>query len=156
MCSLNFEILQLYPTEQTHVGAPAVALLRGAEDGVCWVVGEFIFGAQSLRKCVFVQLAVEHGAKSLRKCAEGIQKQLEGRRRARRGCPGGTQDRPKGTLEAPRTAKKSCWRHPGGGPGNGSVPETSKAISTSALYPFWNSILAPFLCRTNGVRGFFI
>ena len=54
MCPLNFEILQVLPNEQTHVGAPAVALLRGAEDGVCCVVGEFIFGAQSLRKCVFV------------------------------------------------------------------------------------------------------
>ena len=46
MCPLNIEILQVLPNEQTHVGAPAVALLRGAEDGVCWVVGEFICGAQ--------------------------------------------------------------------------------------------------------------
>ena len=43
-----------YPTHRPTVGAPAVALLRGAEDGVCWVVGKLIFGAQSLRKCVFV------------------------------------------------------------------------------------------------------
>ena len=90
-----------------------VALLRGAEDGVCCVVGEFIFGAQSLRKCVFVQLAIEHGSKSLRKGADCMQKQTEGRRRALRGCPGGTRDRPKGMLGAPRTAKKACWRHPG-------------------------------------------
>ena len=91
------------------------------------------------------QPAAGHGAKSVRKGADGIQKQPEGRRRAPRGCPGGTQDCPKGMPEAPRTAKKACSRHPRGKPGNELVPESSKAISTSALYPFGTPILAPFL-----------
>ena len=102
------------------------------------------------------QPAAGHGAKSLRTGADGIQKQPEGRRRAPRGCPGGTQDRPKHVLETLRTAKKARWRHPGGNPGNESVPESSKAIFTSALDPFWTPILAPFLCRIYGFRRFFI
>ena len=53
MCPLNFESLGVLPNAQTHVGAPAVALLRGAEDGVCWVVGEFIFGRSKLEKMSF-------------------------------------------------------------------------------------------------------
>ena len=106
-----------YITHRPTVGAPVVALVRGAEDGVWWGVVKLIFGAQSLGKCASVQLAVEHGAKSLRKCAKGIQKQPEGWHRAPRGSPGGTEDRQKGMLEAPRTAKKACWRHPGGSPG---------------------------------------
>ena len=103
-----------------------------------------------------VQPAIGHGAKSLRNCAEGMQKQPEGRHRAPRGAPGSTQDRPKGLLETPGIAKKVCWRHPGHAPGNGSVPESSKAIFTSALYPFWTSILASFLCRIIGFRRLFI
>ena len=103
-----------------------------------------------------VQPAIGHGTKSLRNCAEGMQKQPEGRHRAPRGAPGSTQDRPKGLLETPRIAKKACWRHPGHTPGNGSVPESSKAIFTSALYAFWTSILASFLCSTVGFRRLFI
>ena len=103
-----------YPTHRPTVGAPAVALVRGAEDGVCWGVGESIFGAQSLGKCDFVQLAVEHGATILRKCAKGIQKQPEGRRRAPRGCPGGTQDRPKRHAGSPQDRQKSTLETPRG------------------------------------------
>jgi len=103
MCPFNFEILQVLPNEQTHVGAPSVAPLRGADDGVCWVVGEFIFGAQSLRKCAF--------------CPTGNRTR---RQKLERMCKKSCRSNPKagaghreGVQEALRTAQKARWRHPG-------------------------------------------
>ena len=60
------------------------------------------------------QPAAGHGAKSLRTGADGIQKQPEGRRRAPRGCPGGTQDRPKRHAGSPQDRQKSTLQTPRG------------------------------------------